>query len=443
MQLYLHNIYKNVIFNKVKQLKINAMLKETKKRTIKEIKTQIYKGFNGWTGKTVRIENGRTFEISTLKTYGGCVTTTANEVKIHESNGVIATEMDFLSMTKSFLSVNHGKIRATENTVKNAHFEALALFDEKVNSEDFIKESQKEEEEKPTIGTILFLDGYGKCRQSAENQHIVYKIDGANLYTVEKTTFALNVYSRVRNINKKFGIGTYFKNGYSMESFGMNQDDLNNLLIEADKRKKADAVLEVAKQKAQKEEEIKKANYLAQFKKADKRKTTHLIKKYIKENFPTVQKVEVKSDSFSMGSSLDVYYYAPEQIKEINPFIKSLQYGSFNSMEDIYEHNPEHKEVIIYGHILEDYKYTSAYFKQVEAIPTPQEPTTKTNVKLNLTIQKYSDKAGVIFGNTKPIKDDLKALGCRFNNRLTIEGEKVAGWIFPISKIEEIKNKFL
>jgi hypothetical protein len=52
----------------------------------------------------------------------------------------------------------------------------------------------------------------------------------------------------------------------------------------------------------------------------------------------------------------------------------------------------------------------------------------------------YSEKALAVFGDTKPIKDQLKALDGRFNPKLTHEGEKRAGWIFSRSKEQELKN---
>lgn len=53
----------------------------------------------------------------------------------------------------------------------------------------------------------------------------------------------------------------------------------------------------------------------------------------------------------------------------------------------------------------------------------------------------YTEKSIAVFGDTKSIKDDLKALGGRFNSRLNYNGEKAAGWIFPIHlrcEVEEL-----
>ena len=52
----------------------------------------------------------------------------------------------------------------------------------------------------------------------------------------------------------------------------------------------------------------------------------------------------------------------------------------------------------------------------------------------------YSQKALAVFGDTRPIKDQLKALGGRFNPKLTYNGKKQAGWIFSKSKERELRN---
>lgn len=48
----------------------------------------------------------------------------------------------------------------------------------------------------------------------------------------------------------------------------------------------------------------------------------------------------------------------------------------------------------------------------------------------------YSEKAFVLIGDTKAIKDKLKELGGRFNARLSCG----AGWIFSKKKADEVRN---
>ena len=68
----------------------------------------------------------------------------------------------------------------------------------------------------------------------------------------------------------------------------------------------------------------------------------------------------------------------------------------------------------------------------VPAVPVPVSVPVYGGVK----IINYSDRSIAVIGDTKPIKDVLKAAGGCFNFRLTCG----AGWIFPASKKETIKK---
>ena len=61
----------------------------------------------------------------------------------------------------------------------------------------------------------------------------------------------------------------------------------------------------------------------------------------------------------------------------------------------------------------------------------------------DIELVQYSDRSYALFGlGTKDIKDELKALGCRYNRFLTDPktGQKRAGWIFSIGKLDKIKE---
>lgn len=59
---------------------------------------------------------------------------------------------------------------------------------------------------------------------------------------------------------------------------------------------------------------------------------------------------------------------------------------------------------------------------------------------LQFEIVDYSEKAIALFGDTKPIKDLLSAMGGKFNPRLTYKDTKKAGWIFSKTKREELER---
>jgi DNA mismatch repair ATPase MutL len=55
----------------------------------------------------------------------------------------------------------------------------------------------------------------------------------------------------------------------------------------------------------------------------------------------------------------------------------------------------------------------------------------------------YTDKSIIVIGNTEDVKDLLKKEGGRFNAKLTFNNEKVCGWVFKKTKLEEINSLLL
>ncbi|MEO5990530.1 MAG: hypothetical protein ABIP68_02760 [Ferruginibacter sp.] len=232
-----------------------------------------------------------------------------------------------------------------------------------------------------------------------------------------------------RPLSKKFGIGNYYSD--ELECFTAEEVQPFIKKAEETELREAEEEKEAAIKAAQRKE------YLSQFKTADRRTTTNILKRHILSTWKTVSKVEIKTDSFSGGDSMDVTYYAPKKIEELESFINSFQYGHFNSMEDIYEHSNDQEEIILEGHILQDYKYVFARFEEAEAPEETAPNFEKVEVKAgSVQIIDYSEKAIAVIGDTKPIKDKLKELGGRFNFRLSCG----AGWIFPKTKLSELKN---
>ena len=70
----------------------------------------------------------------------------------------------------------------------------------------------------------------------------------------------------------------------------------------------------------------------------------------------------------------------------------------------------------------------------------PDKPSEQTDG--NYTLVEYSEKAVAVFGETRASKEELKAMGGRFNSRLTHNGKKSAGWIFPKSQEERLAHYF-
>ena len=68
--------------------------------------------------------------------------------------------------------------------------------------------------------------------------------------------------------------------------------------------------------------------------------------------------------------------------------------------------------------------------------PAPVIPAAAPAAAGKFQIIDYSDKAIAVTGDTKAIKDDLKALGGRFNPRLKCG----AGWIFSKKKQQALEK---
>lgn len=54
----------------------------------------------------------------------------------------------------------------------------------------------------------------------------------------------------------------------------------------------------------------------------------------------------------------------------------------------------------------------------------------------NVTIVDYSEKAIALVGETKPIKEAIKAIGGKFNKYLKCG----PGWIFPKKKFDKVRE---
>ena len=87
------------------------------------------------------------------------------------------------------------------------------------------------------------------------------------------------------------------------------------------------------------------------------------------------------------------------------------------------------------------YDYASGWVKQVAPAPQPEtkqpvKPIAAPAAKGTVILVNYSDKAIALFGDTKSIKEKIKAIGGRFNPFLNNGGQKEAGWILPATKRE-------
>ena len=92
------------------------------------------------------------------------------------------------------------------------------------------------------------------------------------------------------------------------------------------------------------------------FLQADTRKSTAILKKYLREKYGI--NASIKSKFYSGGSSLNISYTGGISKHIIEREISHLQYGSFDGMTDLYEYNNSAENgLIIDGYKLETFKY--------------------------------------------------------------------------------------
>lgn len=76
---------------------------------------------------------------------------------------------------------------------------------------------------------------------------------------------------------------------------------------------------------------------------------------------------------------------------------------------------------------------TGATYGDTEKSQTQDAPTVE-----GVEVVGYSDKALAVFGDTRALADELKAIGAKFNRALTYNGERRAGWIISRKKADEL-----
>ena len=68
------------------------------------------------------------------------------------------------------------------------------------------------------------------------------------------------------------------------------------------------------------------------------------IKKELKAKFPKT-KFSVRSDSYSQGSSVDIYWNDGPTTEEVNKIVGKYQYGHFDGMVDSYEYSNKREDL--------------------------------------------------------------------------------------------------
>jgi hypothetical protein len=266
----------------------------------------------------------------------------------------------------------------------------------------------------------------------------------------------------IRPLKEKFGIGYYYdsENPQSMDAF-----EVAMLLQEAQQKKKAEQ--DKAEQECIRVEEIKKIGRVR-------------FAEIFPEDAQAVIVARLKQDD---SDTMTDYYAHSTQRTVIIGFSKHKR-DLFSEMR---KHTPNFEETAYLSEFNEDYEHREKWSMGdgyylgeskysgwiIEKVPVykrentieefayiagnednihikqqdkPNTPSTLSDSagtgKDGCTLVEYSTKAVAVFGDTKSIKDELKAMGGRFNSRLTFNGKKLAGWIFSKSQEQRLAYYF-
>lgn len=291
-------------------------------------------------------------------------------------------------------------------------------------------------------GTIIYSFGYGmqgdEWATTGNSNEIVKLSTNSEDSYFSRPLQKLDEYARP--ISEKFGIGFY----YDLDAPRATDEEIaqaieraNNFIQEREEEKKR---AEEESERAR-EEVIKKYGAIYDRPSGKYHTDAVLVAKHIRQDLAAAfpgQQFSVRKTDYSTiwikwqdgPTREEVEKIARKHQRNCTPdkwnddlwdYTDSAFTAVFGGVDYMYyrrETAPENEEISLY--------------KKPE--PKPSEPAKATKAE-GVQIVNYSEKAIAIVGDTRAIKETLKALGGRFNAHLTCG----AGWIFSKSKEEALK----
>lgn len=305
------------------------------------------------------------------------------------------------------------------------------------------------------VNQVIQLEGYNYDKyvvyEIAKNQWgITYKL--INLRTKEFGTSDL-----IRPLSEKFGIGHYYddKNPQLLDAFEV-------AILRQDAQAKADSDAQAEQQENERREQVKAVG-----------------RGRLKDLIPANAQAVIIACEREDNSDPYTDYFSASTVRRVILGFSTHAQNNFQEMrghagnfgETAYltgkNKKYEHRENYTGGHgyylgeskykgwiiekariydrerFIEEYAYTAGDEANIciKATPRTAEATeTAKPVTGDYTIVDYSEKSVAIFGDTKAIKEQLAALGGRFNMYLTLNGHRQAGWIFQKSKEDDLRR---
>ena len=323
----------------------------------------------------------------------------------------------------------------------------------------FAKKEIDTNKQSVSVNQVVQMWGYNDPR------YVVCKVErlqwGIQYHLIDLDTHTFNTTTSIRPLSEKFGIGIYYDD---KDPQFKSAQEVAELLTKAQIKKKLE--------EQQAEEERK-----------ERERISAIGREWLQESIPQdAQAIIVArlkqddSDSYTdyfassvqqtiiLGFSKHKRDLFSEMRKYANNFEGTAYLAEYN---EEYEHREKYsmgdgyylgkskysgwiiEKVKIYDRksTIENFAYIAGnhenIFLKLDACKVKEDSATQVQpITANgqYAIVDYSQKAIALFGDTKPIKELLMAMGGKFNPRLTHNGAKRAGWIFQQSKREELET---
>jgi hypothetical protein len=287
---------------------------------------------------------------------------------------------------------------------------------------------------------------------------VVYKVEYRNdsciYYLINTETRAFRQVDLICPLSQKFGIGFYYND--TTPEF---MDAFEVLMLYSEAEYKA---------RAEQEAQQKEQERIEQLKTIGRERLEKLI--------PADTKAVIIAEQHENDSDMMTDYFGYHTIRTVilgfsthtrDLFSEMRKYAvNFEETAHLAEENEKHEHREKYtggeGYFLGESRYSgwvikkTKYYKDRESIinafaltageesnvcvQTQAKAQPAPTITGDFLIVDYSQKALAVFGDTRPVKEQLSKLGGRFNPRLTHEGEKKAGWIFSKSKEQEVRE---
>lgn len=307
-----------------------------------------------------------------------------------------------------------------------------------------------------SVNQVVQMEGYSYPK------YVVYKITkdqwGIDYKLINLRDYSFDTTSLIRPLSEKFGIGIYYDD--KNPQFKTNEE-VTELLAKAQIK-------------------LKQENEEAERKKIEREAVEIIGREWLEKYLPEDAQAVIVGQLRQNESDSQTDYYAHSTQRTVILGFSTHKRDIFSEMR---KHAPNFEGTAYLAEFNEDYEHREKYsmgdgyylgeskysgwiiektpiYKRENTIeefaytagnednihiskPNSTPPSNPTGAGKNgCTLVEYSTKAVAVFGDTKSIKDELRAMGGRFNARLTFNGKKLAGWIFSKSQEQQLACYF-